>query len=195
MSETMIEEKPKKPRKQCREWKDWQPKLYKPSYCIDLVLVMANGRGTETFNSDKNISRQLFYNWLKQYPDFRLAYALGKEKAKKYMIEYPGSKDEPGGPRINMKAWQAVMKYSHELPDSRLVELPEFDPAGSIKNQMTTILQALSEGIITPDEALKLGQLLDVAQKITETAELTERLSEIEKAMQSGSMNDEFKEE
>lgn len=192
----------KKPKKQVREYKDWQPKPYKPEYCVDLLDVMARGRGIETFNSDKNISRQMFYNWLKEYSDLRLAYELGKEKAKKYMasmlhdyaIEHPGTKDEAGSPRLNMKAWSAICKYSHQLPDERMLNLPSLTE-GDTKSKMAGVLNAVASGEITALEGQQLAQTLEVAQRITETSELFAKVEQLEQALQSGSSDEEFKEE
>ena len=193
----------KKPKKQVRSWKGFiEAREYKEEYCFDLIDIMSKGRGIETFNATHSIGRDTFFRWLKLYPEFGQAYLIGKDKARKYMqdmlhdytIEHQGTKDEAGSPRLNMKAWQAIMKYSHDIPEQRLLSLPEISE-GDMSSRMAGVLKAVASGELTALEGQQLAQTLEVAQRITETSELFAKVEQLEQALQSGSSDEEFKEE
>ena len=181
----------------------WLPRTYKVTMCTQLVELMEKGRGVESFTSKNNIARQTFYKWVDKYPEFKIAYYVGNEKAKEFMTSllrehtvYVGaSKDESGSPRVDIAVWKALMKHSLAVPDTREIYLEDFDPASAPKTQMSIVLKAMAEGILTTQEAHKIAELIEIGQRVAEFGELTRRIEELETALESGAKIDDFKQE
>lgn len=193
----MTENPVKKPKKQVREWQGWEPKEFTPSHCVDLIKCMAKGRGFQHFASMNNLSRATFYRWVQAYPDFSLAYQIGKIKADDYLIalldEYKIEIGVEGTEKLNIAIWKELQKVTRTAVDQK--ESTMLTLSGSARTMMTSVLDALGQGLIELEEAERLAKLIETAQRITETSELMARIEELEQALTSGVKQDEFKEE
>ena len=56
------------------------------------------------------------------------------------------------------------------------------------------LMNAVEDGELTPDEAQKLGSLIEVSLKVKVTQELEKRIDQIEQAQKVGLTDDDFEE-
>lgn len=187
----------KKPRQQTREWKDWQPKEFQPTLCTDLILLMAKGKGPQAFNAINNISRATFYRWLEEFPDFKLAYEVGKQKCDAYLLdllhEYKIEAKADGTCTLNVSIFKEIEKAARRSPERR--EAAMVVKGDTPKTMMTSVLQALGQGMIGLEEATEYAQLIELSQRVGETSELMQKVEELERALSGGATKDEFVEE
>lgn len=60
------------------------------------------------------------------------------------------------------------------------IDLPDMHDAADVVNALSATLKAVSEGILTPDEAQALGHLLEGQRRAIETTELESRIKTLE---------------
>ena len=63
--------------------------------------------------------------------------------------------------------------------------LPEIKTAKDIVTAYGTVLKAVSEGHLTPDEATSISSILEAMRRAAETADLDERLARIEAKLEA----------
>lgn len=189
-------------------FKDWNPKEYSPEKCVELISLMAGGKGTETFCSKNNISRNTFEDWKRKHKDFEQAFRVGKEKAKEYMVKIlhdnmhdVTEEDETESGKIlrttkkfNMKVWNAIQRVSFAESEERELQ-KKVDPNATSGSQMSQILEGVKTGELNLTEAKKYADIIEVSARIKEVSDLTLRLTEIEKNLTVGIVDDDFKEE
>lgn len=64
------------------------------------------------------------------------------------------------------------------------IKLPKITTTGDLPKIMASILQAVSDGELTPSEASGIARLVETHEKAIEVAELEARLTELEKHME-----------
>jgi hypothetical protein len=58
------------------------PTKYKAEYCDEVVSFMGRGFSVEAFAGHVSVSKETLYNWMEEYPDFKAAVAVGREKCR-----------------------------------------------------------------------------------------------------------------
>lgn len=181
-------------------WKDWQPKEFKPTHCTQIIDMMSRGRGPQSFSSANNIGKTTFYQWVKDYPEFKLAYNIGKQKCDAYMLELlHENKVEvkiDGTSVLNMQVFKEIKKSTrcdYDKGESALHLLTT--PDASPKTMMHVILCGVAQGLVGLEEADQMARLIETSQKIGDAADLIARVDQLEKMLEAGVKTDEFKEE
>jgi len=184
--------------KPAREWQDWQPKDFKPTHCTDIIRMMSVGGGPQTFCAAYNLSRQLFYNWLALYPDFKHAYEIAKIKCDEFLLRqlqtYAVEVDKDGTEKLNIQIWREQKKFAREVQEKK-ESMTHVSLTGDTKTMMTSVLNALGAGLIDLDDADALARLIELNQRVGESSELMAKVEALELALQSGTTSNEFKEE
>lgn len=181
-----------------KEWKDWQPKEFKPTHCTQLIMLMSQGKGPQSFNAANNLSQATFYRWVKEYPDFATAYEIAKQKCDDYLLgllhEHKIESKADGSVSLNMHVWREINKTSRLAHDKKETTLG-VNLSGNHNTMMTSVLHGLTVGVIGIEEAQKLAELIGKAQDIEERGELVKRVEELENALKNGITVEEFEEE
>jgi hypothetical protein len=188
----------KKVKVQTREWKDWQPKDFKPTHCTDIIRMMSKGGGPQTFCAQYNLSRALFYQWLTNYPDFKLSYEIAKLHCDQFLLkqlqDYCVEVDKDGIETLNIQIWKEQKKMVREVQE-RKEAVMQVNLEGDTKTMMTSVLNALGAGLIELEDATALANLIELNQRVGENSELMAKIEALELALKSGSSDHEFKEE
>lgn len=181
-----------------KEWKDWQPKEFQPTHCTQLIKIMSEGKGIQAFNAANNLSQATFYRWIKEYPDFAIAYGIAKQKCDDYLLgllhEYKIEFKADGAITLNVQIWKEIQKATRLVHEKKEMALG-INLSGNHNTMMTSVLHGLMQGAIEIDEAQELAELIGKAQNIEERGELNQRVEELEKALSVGVAADDFKEE
>jgi len=82
---------------------------YKPEYVDQLPDMFKTGEDVSEVCAVFKISRQTFYDWIKKYPEFKTAYALGKTYSESWWNRL-GRAGAAGKADINPSVWLANMK-------------------------------------------------------------------------------------
>lgn len=63
------------------------PRKYKPEYCDEVISFMAKGFSVEAFAGHVWVSRATLYRWMEEYPEFKEAVAIGRERCRVWWEE------------------------------------------------------------------------------------------------------------
>ena len=133
---------------------------------------------------DWEIDETTFMEWCKKHPEFSKAYTRAKQYRKAWMLDQQqrGLFHED----FNDRAFGAMMKWSGETMDERIVPLPSLAECKTFSEQATVIMGALACGKITLNEANKYVDIIGKVAKIDEVTELRRMLEEIELSRKQG---------
>ena len=161
--------------------------------CIDIIKMFAQGKTRAQFSAKYNICKRTFDTWLDKYPMFYDAYIRANEKARAYYDDLAEQYliEEHKGPKLNTRLYEIIMRNRFEMPATRIVRL-EGMAKRSVDDKLQAICDAVAKGLITPDEAQKLGSLIDSTIKADEHAKLKKMIQEIIEAKALGVDNDGF---
>ena len=183
--------------KPARSYQAWEPKEFLPTHCTQIIQLMESGKSYHTFCSENNLPSYTFFRWLNLYPDFKLAYHIGKIKFDEHMIDllrqYQVEVKADGTETLNIQIYKELQKHSRQKPDQ--LESNSLLTPDSPRTMVTVVLEGLQKGLYDTDEAVKLANLIETAQRVNETSELAKRIDEIEIALKGGTAVNEFKEE
>ena len=87
---------------------------YKPDYCARLVKHMSEGYSFASFAGTLGVNRDTLYEWVKKYPDFKEAKAIGTE-ASKFFWEKIGINLATGLSKGNVISW--IFNMKNRFPD------------------------------------------------------------------------------
>lgn len=166
---------------------------FKGAMCIDIIKMFARGKTRAQFSAKHNICKRTFDTWLDKYPMFLDAYIRANEKARAYYDDIAEQHliEEHKGPKLNTRLYELIMRNRFEMPATRIVRL-EGMAKRTVEEKLQSICDAVAKGLITPDEAQKLGSLIDSTIKADEYAKLKKMIEEIEEAKAIGIENDGF---
>lgn len=85
-----------------------RPSLYKPEYCQTIAELMKSGAKDAQLASALRICPATFYNWLKEYPEFKEAYDLGLADCEKWW-EDEGLRQMANSENKKFNHWIAFM--------------------------------------------------------------------------------------
>ena len=151
-----------------------RPTDYKPEYCELIVEYGREGLHTYQIAGKFEVVKSTLYNWAELHPEFMVAFTRARELSKAYMIKH--AMDNLGNKNYQSKLWEVLMKFCHDVKENRTLKLPELKKAKSFSAKAAVIIDAMSEGRLTPDEAKTLVDTIAVGAKIEEVTELKERL-------------------
>ncbi len=81
-------------------------------------------------------------------------------------------------------ALRLVMERLVPLRKGRPVQfdMPDVDGVADLSNALGAVLKATAAGVLTPEEASSISQILDARRRAIETAELERRIADLEAA-------------
>lgn len=133
---------------------------------------------------DWDIDDSTFTEWCNVHPAFSSAYTRAKQYRKAWMLDQQlkGLFHED----FNDRAFGAMMKWSGETYDERVVKLPELATCKNFNEQATVIIGAVACGKITIKEAGSYIDIISKVSKIDEVTELRRMLEEITERQKQG---------
>jgi len=174
---------------------------YNVKMCREIIEMFAVGKTRSAFCAEHTISRDTFDTWVKKHYLFGAAYSAAHEKARAYYNDLRDRHhviafDEAGHPiaGINHALFNRMYNTRFNISDKRAVKVKGLGKSKDEREMLKSIMCAIEEGELTPDEAQKLSGLIDVSLKVKVTQELEIRLAQVEQAQQVGLTDDDFEE-
>ena len=169
----------------------------------ELIEMLTEGDGRESFCAKHSISEQTFSRWLLEHKDFAEAYKIGQAKAKHWWVRlgkqniFNEGRDEEGNeaPKFNHVLWSMMMRNKFDWTEHRKLNIPGLAKAKNFAEQMSHILGELAIGNLTGSEAQQLCKLVETGVRVYENTEIEKRLTQVEQAQRIGIDDSEFKEE
>lgn len=182
------------------ELNPWGSK-YKECMCIEIMQMFDEGKTRSQFCAKHSISNNTFEAWRKRHWLFDTAYQVAHEKARGYydklradhlIMEFSEEGNAITG--LNHALFNRMYNTRFNIPDKRAVKVKALGNAKTEREMLSSIMQAVEDGELTPDEAQKLANLIDVSLKVKVSQELEERINQIEQAQKVGLNDDDFEE-
>lgn len=170
---------------------------YRESMCLQIIEMFSRGKTLAHFCATNNIGRDRYGAWRKRHKLFDACCIVAHDKARDYWdakreeyLEEEHLLTEKGEIQINRKLhWGAFNKmYSarFNIADKRTVRVKGFGKAKDERAMLKCLGQAIEDQELTPDEAQKLGTLIDVSIKVKTNQEMEDRLGILETAHKLG---------
>ena len=155
---------------------------YKPEMCEMAYDILAQGDGVAAVCAALNIAASTYARWLNEYPDFNSACSRGRMLGKAWWDKK--GKKHVGDKNFNdrLYATRVAQLYWREFRTGHVL-IPKLAKAKTYTDKGNAIIEALANGEISPDNALKSAQTVMAGATLKEKTELEERLVEIEKSL------------
>jgi len=162
-----------------------------------LIAMFTEGKDRAHFCAHHSIANATFDIWLDKNPEFKEAYTIAQQKAKRWFLDVAQNHliQEHDGAKLDSKLWSMLMRNRFEMTEHRKLKIEGLKIAKNFQEQMQSILDELAKGNLTASEAQQLSKLVETGVAIHEHTELEKRVGEIEKANRIGLHDGEFKEE
>lgn len=169
---------------------------YSASMCLEIIEMFSEGKTQAQFCARHTISTDTFEKWRKRHPMFDQAYIAAHQKARAYYddLRQRYLVQEHEGEFINWAGFNRMYNARFNIPEKRQVTVKALGKAKDERAMLKSIMKAVSNGELTPDEAQKLASLIDISLKVKSIQELESRISQIEDARKTGVADNEFKE-
>lgn len=155
--------------------------------------MFSEGKSRAQFCAKHSIASDTFDDWKKQHPIFNKAYQVAIQKAQAYYDDLRQSHlvQDFEGSSINAAMFNRMYNVRFNVPEKRLINSKSLAKAKNERAMVKAIMNAVSKGELTPDEAQKLAGLIDISLRVTQIQELEKRLMLIEESQKLGT-NDGF---
>lgn len=174
---------------------------YNQAMCLEIIEMFSKGATRSAFCAKHTISNDTFEKWIKQHWLFGAAYKAAHEKARAYFDKFRDENleitfNDEGKPEsgINHALFNRMYNARFNIPDKRAVKLKGMGKADTEREMLKNLMQAVEAGDLTPDEAQKLGSLIEVSLKVKVSQELEARVSQLEQSQKTGLTDDDFEE-
>jgi hypothetical protein len=169
---------------------------YTESMCLEMIEMFSKGKTRAQFCAKHTISNDTFETWKKRHPLFARAYEIAHQQARSFYdaLRQDYLVQEFEGDSINWGLFNRMYNTRFNIPDKRLITVKALGKAKDERAMLKSIMNAVANGELTPDEAQKLAMLIDVSLKINHTQELEDRVKALEGAQISGFNDDDFEE-
>lgn len=169
---------------------------YSDKMCLQIIEMFSRGKTRSHFCGTHTICEDTFQKWLKVHPLFAKAYKVAHEKARQFYdnLRQEYLVQEFEGATINWGLFNRMYNTRFNIPDKRKVKVKGLGKSKDEREMLQCLMNAIQEGELTPDEAQKLGALIDVSLKVKVSQELEERVAQIEQAQKVGLTDDDFEE-
>ncbi len=145
--------------------------------------VLSDGDGVPEVCKALDIGYNTYHNWAHTYPSFLDAIQRGRmvgaawwdRKAKE------GLDKKNYNERLHLR--EVVTRYQKEYSIDAKIDLPALIKAKTYTERADIVINALANSEITPEEGLKISQILMNGATLKEKTELEERLIEVEKSV------------
>lgn len=162
---------------------------YREDMCLEIIEMFSKGKTRSQFCAKHTISEDTYIKWRKRHKLFDAACIVAHEKARTYYDEMRQrylEMDREGDRTIHWPMFNRMYNVRFNLADKRKVKVKGLGKAKDEKAMLKCLTEAVAEGELTPDEAQKLGSLIDISIKVKQTGELEKRIEELEVAKQTG---------
>lgn len=161
---------------------------YNESMCLEIIEMFSHGKTCANFCAKHTISSETFEKWRRKHILFGKAYAIAHQKARHYYdnLRQEYLVQEFEGASINWGLFNRMYNTRFNIPDKRQVTVKALGKAKDERAMLKSIMNAVSAGELTPDEAQKLASLIDVSIKVGEHKELKDRIEQLEQANKIG---------
>ena len=169
---------------------------YTDKMCLEIIEMFARGKTRSHFCGTHTICAETFETWLKRHPMFAKAYQVAHERARQFYdnLRQEYLVQEFEGASINWGLFNRMYNTRFNIPDKRAVKVKGLGKSKDEREMLEHLMNAVAEGELTPDEAQKLGSLIDVSLKVKGVQELEARIAQIEQAQKVGLSDDDFEE-
>ncbi len=146
-----------------------------------VIDTMKDGHGVAQVCVNLGIAERTFYYWVNQHPKFNEVYQLARTYCRAWWELR--LHDNVDNRNFNERAWtrQVHNRFSETYCEGRKVKLKKLRETKSYSEDGQAIKYAIADGELTPDEALKIMQMLVADTNLKERTELEARLVELEK--------------
>lgn len=174
---------------------------YNQAMCLEIIEMFAKGETRSAFCARHTISNNTFEKWRRSHPLFDAACDAAHEKARAYFDKFRDEHlevlfNDQGMPisGVNHALFNRMYNTRFNIPDKRAVRVKGLGNSKDPGEMLKCLMKAVEDGELTPDEAQKLGGLIDVSLKVKVTQELEARIAQIEQAQKVGLTDDDFEE-
>lgn len=174
---------------------------YSDSMCLEIINMFSQGKTRSQFCAKHTISNNTFEAWRKKHILFARACEVAHEAARSYFDALRDAHlvneidlENKSMTGINHALFNRMYNTRFNIPDKRAVTVKALGRAKDERAMLKSIMKAVSDGELTPDEAQKLASLIDISLKIKTTQELEDRLNILEKAQTTGFHDNAFEE-
>lgn len=152
----------------CDHFVAGKPTLYKKDVHIPMLIEsFMEGHDIYQFCAKAYISRKTLYNWMDKCADLRVTYEALLTLAQGWW-EHKGATDKD----VNPTVWSMIMKNRFNYANERRLAIPKIKGAKTFDEQYEAIVDHLSEGNITGQEANQLANLISAGVRIKQSEEV-----------------------
>ena len=153
-------------------------KKYDESFCSKLVELRSQGLDISAVCVELNISRETYYNWQDEYPEFKAAVVKGTEACKRWWFEC--ARNNMTNKHFNDRQWSNMVRLMFEMPEKgRKVSLPELRDCTTVEEKQQVIEAAISDGRLTDSEAANVLKIIECSIKAQEHDRLVKEIEEL----------------
>lgn len=159
---------------------------YDPEFHIPILLEnFLNGRDVSSFCYSAEVCEKTFFNWVTKYPQFKVAYDIGKRLAQMWWEEMALQNvvNHSGVSNFNQTLWSMVMRNRFSYTEHRKLSVPNLKKSKCVKEQIAALISYLSEGNLTAPEANQLSNLVLAYMKVEEHTEVKKEIAEFKRLM------------
>tara|TARA_R110000787_G_scaffold6571_2_gene22874 strand:+ start:7274 stop:7816 length:543 start_codon:yes stop_codon:yes gene_type:complete len=141
-----------------------RPSKYKEEYCEEFLRLSELGLTAVSIAEEFDVHTDTLQEWIKVHPKFSVAYSRGAQKRSSYYLKLAQANMSNKDFNFNMFRWMSkfVCEKKHV---GATVYVPGMSGTNDPLEKIKLTLKALSEEIITPDEAKVIVGTLDQAAK------------------------------
>lgn len=174
---------------------------YSDAMCLEIIEMFSQGQTRSMFCAKHTICNDTFEKWRKRHPLFNRACDIAHDKARAYFDKMRDEHllseidlENKSMTGINHAVFNRMYNTRFNIPDKRAVKVKGLGNSKDERAMLKALMKAIEDGELTPDEAQKLGSLIDVSLKIKGVQELEHRLDTLEKSHAVGFDDGEFTE-
>jgi len=174
---------------------------YTETMCLEIINLFSLGKTRAQFCEKHTISNNTFEAWRKKHKLFDRACEVAHDCARAYFDNLRDSHlvneidlDSKTMTGINHALFNRMYHARFSIPDKRAVKVKGLGKAKDEKTMLKCLMSAVELGELTPDEAQKLGSLIDISIRVSENGKLKDRVDAIEEAQKIGASEEGFKE-
>ena len=128
-----------------------------------------------------NITTHRFFCWKNKHPELMDAYFIGQMAFQVYWIDYLKEHLVMDFRSVfNQRGWEKIMQYGELNTKDRMIYVTNLHKKKTIKEKNKAILDGLCNQLITLNEAHVLQSLIEKQSKLTDVAELLDKVKQIE---------------
>jgi hypothetical protein len=162
-----------------------RPTKYEEHLCEDAFYFLSADkcRGVTALAAHFKVDEKTIYNWMRKHGDFKSAVERGMTASKHIMLQ-EASKNLVSSRDFNYNTplFSRLMTSVYKDSETSAVVIDGWREAKTNEEKMDLIIQAMCDGLITPDQADRITNVLKKKIELQELTELKARLDKLEKS-------------